>query len=394
MRTRLAVSGHVGAVLLLLGPTLAANPAYAAGPADLAVEISGAALRGTDPDKAVVITVLNRGPSTARVVRLRLTGWIDSEVMNPATVRFCPTRDSEVVPASGPTMVPSLQVPVTGSCALADLPAGRSATLRATPRTAANATGTVGNLTVSISHSGTDARPADNTASASLTLAGPADQDLYVRAWSVPAELADPARRSGGTGGGAGAVSPGGVGELRFEVGNRGEGLAGGMTVVVRLPDQVRFAETHPACVYGTGHRSATCTYVDLPLVPSVDDAVADDRVYSALRFSHLLRVADSAPAPARLDGGLLRVTPVSTGYVPGPEAVVLPGNSTGLRAEDYRSAGETARFEVLIEAADGGTAGLPLTGRSPGWLAGLGLTIALLGLLTARLARRRPQPT
>ncbi|MDG4827980.1 hypothetical protein O7627_01520 [Solwaraspora sp. WMMD1047] len=408
MCTRLAAAGRIGAVLLLLGPTLAADPAYATGQADLAVEIDGATLRGTDPDKAVVVTVVNRGTVTARSVRLRVTGWVDSEVMNPATLRFCAADDAETVPSPRPTAVPSLQVSIDRTCAVADLPAGASTALRATPRTAANATGTVGKLTLTVSHAGTDARPADNAASSSLTLAGPAEQDLYVRAWSVPAEVAQPPETGAGAtqvaaafaavgaveAARAAAVPPGGVGELRFEVGNRGAGLSGGMTVVVRLPDQVRFAETHPGCAYGTDHRSATCTYLDLPLVPSVDDADPGDRVYSALRFSHLLRVADSAPAPATLDGGLLRVTPVAAGYVPGLEAVALPGNSTGLRARDYGTAGEAARFEVLVGAA-AGTApeGLPLTGRSPGWPAVLGLLLTTLGLLLAHLSRRTPHP-
>jgi hypothetical protein len=400
MCTRLAAAGRIGAVLLLFAPTLAAGPAYATGQVDLAVEIDGAALRGTDPDKAVVVTVVNRGTATARSVRLRLTGWVDSEVMNPASLRFCAAGGAEAAPSPDSTAVPSLQVTIAGNCAVPDLPAGGSATLRATPRTAANATGTVGKLTLTVSHAAADARPADNTASVSLTLAGPAEQDLYVRAWSVPTEAAQAPGQTGGAGGGAvpvagaTAVPPGGVGELRFEVGNRGAGLSGGMTVVVRLPDHVRFAETHPGCGYGTDHRSATCTYLDLPLVPSVDDADPGDRVYSALRFSHLLRVADSAPAPATLDGGLLRVTPVAAGYVPGLEAVALPGNSTGLRARDYGTAGEAARFEVLVGTADDpGAVGLPLTGRSPGWLAGLGLLTIVLGLLLTRSSRRHPHP-
>lgn len=420
--------GRSSAVLLLaVTPVLAtlpvgavtptgALPAYAsdlrATDADLAVRISDAPSRGVPGRQVVTATVVNRGPGRASGVTLRFAGRVDSEAVDPETVRFCAQRRSPApaaapaASAAPPVLAPSLTAEVNGACALPDLAPGRSYGLRSVLRGRVHTIGPVGEMTVVVRHAGADPSLADNSATTRLGFPGPAAYRLYTRSWDGPA---DPA-------GTVGAVPPGRTGDLRFEVGNAGRDPVNGFTVTIQLPRRVAFAEERPGCAYTRDRRGATCTYGDLPLVPAEADTDPTDRRYSALRFRHAFAVDRAAPARARLDDGLLRVEPMVTGYLP-PPVTRLPADVTGLRARDFAAEDDLDRFVVFtagsvgdgagrgdpggdpggVATGDAGAAspdGLPVTGAPIGLLGAVGLGVAVAGLgllLIGRWRARHP---
>lgn len=378
--------GWGSAVLLLAAAPVAAAPAYGSSPADLTVRISGPTAREAHGEQVFTVTVVNRGPGRASGIRLRFTGRVDSEAVNPESLQFCaPDRES-----APPTVVPSLTVEINGSCPLPDLAPGRSHGLRSVMRAGADVLGTVGEVTVVAEHSGIDPAPNDNSATARLGFDSFTGYRLYARG---AADSTDPDRP-------VEVVPPGGTGTLYFEVGNAGAAPVNGFTVTIRLPRRVAFAQNHPACAYAPDRRSATCTYRDLPLVPAGADTDSDDRSYSALQFRHRFEVDQTAPPRARLNDGVLRVEPLVTGYLPPPVAR-LPAGVTGLRARDFAELDGQDRLVVITGASvdDGSGAadpaagsgdGLPITGAPIGIVGLAGLGLAAAGVVLLLLTRRR----
>jgi hypothetical protein len=382
MRTQLSLVGSACAALLLAaGLTLTAAPVFAAVPrpaaADLAVRLSGTTLTNLVQQKVATATVTNHGATTARGVRLRFTGQVDGEVVNPNSVAFCP--GSSTSPSPGPPAVaPSLQVEVGGECGLPDIAAGESVRLTTTIVRSAQGIGPVGEVTVRVSHAAADPVPANNSATAAIAFAEGAGPDLYARAWDGPVD------RNGQVT----PILPGGRADLRFEIGNQGAEPVSGLLITVQLPAHVTFDETRPGCAYGPDRRTVTCTYHELPLIPAQTDRFPHDRSYSALRFRHLLRVAKEAPAPAQLAGGRLAVVPLLVGQLSPTE--VLPEGVTGMTATDPDGTDDTGRFTVSTLALNGNAAGLPLTGVPAGLLGGLGLGVLATGGGLVLITRQR----
>jgi hypothetical protein len=386
MRTRFFLVGPACAALLIAGGlTVAAAPVFAAVPrpvpVDLAVRLSGTTLTNQVQQKVATATVTNQGATTARGVRLRFAGRVDSEVVNPSSVAFCPPSTTSPSPGA-PTSAPSLEVEVGGECGLGDLAPGQSLRLTSTIVRSAHGTGPVGEVTVGISHAGPDPVPANNSATATIAFADGPAPDLYARAWDGPVDR---------TGELTPAV-PGTSADLRFEIGNQGAEPVSGMVITVALPAHVTFAETRQECAYDADRQTATCTYPELSLIAAQADSNPYDRNYSALRFRYLLRVARSAPAPARLAGGQLSVVPLLAGQL--PATVVLPDDVTGLVAADADGTDDTDRFTVSTVTDTGEAGGLPLTGPPTALLGGLGLAVLATGgglLLLARQRRTGP---
>ena len=381
MRTRLLLAGPACAALLVAAVLTVATPVFAAVPrpaaADLAVRLSGTTLTNEVQRKVATATVTNHGATTARGIRLRFTGRVDSEVVNPSSVAFCPPPADR--PAPGPsTSSPSLEVAVDGECDLADLAPGQSIRLTSTIVRSAHGIGPVGEVTVRISHAGPDPVPGNNSATAPIGFAEGAGPDLYARAWDGPVDRT----------GTVTPVLPGGSSDLRFEIGNQGAEAVSGMVVTIGLPAHVTFAETRPGCTYDAGRRNATCAHPELSLIPAQADRDPHDRSFSALRFRYLVRVSRSAPAPARLSGGRLDVVPLLAGQL--PPTAVLPDDVTGLVATDTDGTDDSDRFTVSTMAHDGAAAGLPLTGLPTALLGGLGLGILVAGGGLVLVARQR----
>ncbi|MGW4464712.1 LPXTG cell wall anchor domain-containing protein [Micromonospora sp. NPDC004704] len=381
MRTHLFLAAPACASLLIALGLAVASPVFAALPSpddvDLTIAVDGTTLTNRARHKVATVTVTNRSATTAYGVRLRYDGRVDSEVINPSSVAFCPPSPNSPTPGP-PTSAPSLEVTVDGECTLPDLAPGQSTRLTSTIVRSAHGVGPVGEVTVRVWHGGTDPVGDNNSATASIAFAE-GEPDLYARAWDGPADR-------------TGAITPavpGGGGDLRFEIGNHGTEPVSGMVVTVGLPAHVTFAGDRPGCTYDTGRRNATCAYPDLSLITAEADRDPDDLNYSALRFRHPLSVDPSAPAPARLSGGRLDVEPLLAGQL--PPATDLPEDITGLVATDLDSTDDNDRFTVSTTPRSGTSGGLPQTGSPTALLSTLGLGTLATGSGLLLLTRRRP---
>ncbi|RKR89729.1 hypothetical protein BDK92_4085 [Micromonospora pisi] len=372
----------MAAGLVVTAPVFAAVPRAAvpraavavAADVDLAVTLDGTTLTNQTQRKTATATVTNHGTATAQGVRLHFSGRVDGEVINPSSVAFCPASATP----TPPTTAPSLEVTVGGECGLPDLAPGQTLRLTSTIVRSAHGTGQVGEVTVRVSHGGTDRVPANDSATASIGFAEGAGPDLYARAWDGPADRA----------GTLTPVPPGGSADLRFEIGNHGAESVSGMVVTIGLPNHVMFAEESAGCAYDAARRNATCTYPDLSLVSARADRASDDRSFSAVRFRHPVRISRSAPAPARLDGGRVEVEPLLAGQL--PPSGRLPEGATGLVATETVGAADSDRFTMSTVTRAGAAAGLPLTGTPTGLLGGLGLGVLVVGGGLVLLARQR----
>lgn len=366
-----------------------AVPAAAADGADLGVEISGNVVNAYG-SKATVITVTNHGPGAASGIILDLSETrVDSEAIDPGTVYFCDSLPGTEPPWPSRSPDPEhphwgYDVPVAGKCALADLPAGRSVRLETKVKVWIATTLPIGTIRARISHDGVDPVVENDAAQAQLITVGPAT-DLYVRAWDVPY------RPEGETG----AVVPGEATVLRYEVGNPGTVPVTGITLTLRLPDQVEFTESLAGCQYDVDRTETTCAYPDLQLVPRSAQTAP-----SAVIFTHEIRVLPTAPAPAVLaDGSVaLSLTGVTDDVAalaePAEPASVLPAGAVAAVASDIDPSDNRDSFAVITERAGGDGAGLPVTGPDVRTVAGLGLVAVLVGTLLTMLAWRGRPPS
>ncbi|MFK3981573.1 hypothetical protein ACI2K4_14490 [Micromonospora sp. NPDC050397] len=384
MRTHLFLVGPACAALLLTTALAVAGPVFAvpirsavpSAAVDLAVSLAGTTLTNQSRSQVATATVSNHGTTTARGLRLRFTGRVDGEVVNPGSVNFCPASATSPDPTS--TTAPSLDVPVGGECGLPDLAPGEVLRLTSRIVRSAHGTGQIGEVTVRVSHAGTDPVAGNDSVTAAIGFAEGAGPDLYARAWDGPADRT----------GTITPVLPGGSGDVRFEIGNRGAEPVSGMVVTVGLPEHVTFAGDSAGCAYDEGRRNATCTYPELSLVTVAADRHADDTSYSAFRFRHPVRISGSAPAPARLAGGRVEVEPLLAGQLPPTSA--LPDGVSGLHATDTAGVDGSDRFTVSTVTRAGAAAGLPSTGAPTGMLGGLGLGALLAGSALVLVARQR----
>lgn len=368
-----------------------AVPAAAADGTDLGVEISGNVVNSFG-SKATVITVTNHGPGAASGIILDLSETrVDSEAIDAGTVHFCDSLPGTQPRANPPSPDPEFPnqgypIPVAGKCALADLPAGRSIRLETEVTVWIPTNVPIGTIRARISHDGTDPVAGNDAAQAPLITVGYAT-DLYVRAWDVPYRPE----------GEAGAVVPGEATVLRYEVGNPGTVPVTGITLTLRLPGQVEFAESLAGCQYDIARTETTCAYPDLQLVPtSAQTATAP----SAVIFTHEIRVLPTAPAPAVLADGSVALSltgatdDVAALAEPAASASVLPAGAVAAVASDIDPSDNRDSFAVTTELPGGDGAGLPVTGPDTRTVAGLGLVAMLVGALLTMLAwRGRPQP-
>jgi len=344
--------------------TAVARVAALAGSADLAVQISGNVVNKSG-HKATVITVTNHGPGTASGIILDLSETrVDSEAIDGGSVNFCETLPGTMPPYERPSPDPEFpnrgyDIPVAGECALDDLSAGRSIRLETRVRMWSSAGPRVGDIRAVVSHDGTDPMPENDSAAVPLITVRDTT-DVYVRVWDVPYQ----------PDGGSGAVVPGQTATLRYEVGNPGTGPVTGITVTLRLPENVVFEAG--GCRYTAGRMEATCAYPDLRLVPKVAETERVDDAPAAVIVTHRVRVLAKAPAPAVLAGGSVEVS------------------LTGATASDVDSSDNRDRLTVFTRLAGGGDEGLPVTGPSARMLAGLGSAAVLAGAVMVVLAARR----
>ncbi|GAB3156032.1 hypothetical protein GCM10027290_53180 [Micromonospora sonneratiae] len=366
-------------------PTTPARPAPAASSSDLSVQLTGLQLNPSIRRKVITTTVTNHGPSTARGIVVKFSGWVDSETVDPGTVNFCrpPWIDQQTRRAGSDPQNPR-NADIGHQCKVPDLRAGQSVKLYSRTLLWAGVHGSIGELAAVVSHAGVDPVTTNNSAGGRIMMRGGRGVDLYARVSDVPTSAA----------GKVGAVVPGNSAELRYEIGNNGSLSARGLKVQIELPRHVTFAESRSDCVYDPAGRTATCVYRKLLLIPVQNDEKPGDDLHSAVRFTHRLRVSVDAPAPGYLAGGVLIAEPIDIESKPEVAAsTVLPDGVTGLRGVDLDGSDNEDRFTVFTGRPGGAGGGLPVTGAPAGLLGGIGLASVLVGGALVLATRRRRQP-
>jgi hypothetical protein len=368
VRTRaLAYAGAAAAGLVAAGAFAA--PALAAGPTDLALTLSGTTLAATTSGKPAVATATNKGSETATgiVITFDLSALDTSVVDLPLPhTEFCDKDGAKI------------------TCGVVDVKAGENLDLEFD--LVRKGAGDAGKLTVSVSHGAGDPVGANDSATAVVTVSEGSGPDLTVWAPDVPIN------EEGRTG----TVAPGAQTVLFYSVANYGDEAVQGLEFTVKLPEHVTFVEQEEGCEYTPDNRTATCTYKNAVLIPADEDTDDGDKQYSYFGdFVNLIKVADDAPAPAVLDGGLVTVEGLGT---VAPEAALrqatanLPEGVEGGSAKEIDKSDNTDEFSVHVAVAGGGGGGgeLPVTGVQAGLIGGVGLVVVAGGGAMLLMARRR----
>jgi Domain of unknown function DUF11 len=366
VRTRALAYAGAAAVGLVAAGAFAA-PALAAGPTDLAITLSGTTLAATTSGKVGFATVTNKGAETATGVVITFDlSELDTSVVD------LPAPDADACETSGDKI----------ACHVVDLKAGENADLPF--ELISKGDGDAGKLTATVSHAADDPEAGNDSATATVTVSEDSGPDLTVIAPDVP--LNDQGQ--------TGTVAPGAETELTYIVANFGDEAVSGLKFTIQLPEHVTFVEQEEGCEYAADNRKATCTYEGFGLIPADEDS-GEGGPFSAAAFFNLIKVADDAPAPAVLDGGVVSAEGIAVEEQPevaARKASALPEGAKGMSAEDVDESDNSDEFSVHVAAAGGGGGGgaLPVTGVQAGLIGGIGLAVVAGGGVLLLMARRR----
>ncbi len=373
---------RVGAVGLLAAGSLAAaaTPALAAGDADLAVTAKGLTVAVGTPGKLGQLHIANKSGAAATDVTVTLDL---SDLDQSKAVVVAPVDTDCVDENDGARVV----------CSIGDIAARTTYKDRLPVIVTGEAPGAAGTITISVAHSGTDPKAADNTVEVPVTVARDG-VDLVVLANDVPTDAK----------GNVGTVAPGESADLTFAVFNQGTRTSKGLKINIKLPDHTTFVGEYEGCAMNEARNAVRCSLPKLPIAPIIED---DEQILRAE-----LKVAVSRDAKA---GVVLRdgaVTVATTGAVRASDkrarkaevAAALPGYLTLAAApakpsKDVDATDDTDTFVVNVcKGADnggtgggdngggnggtGGGGGLPVTGP-----AALGIGVGGAALLAAGLA-------
>ncbi|MGC5051386.1 hypothetical protein ACLQ2S_08050 [Micromonospora sp. DT48] len=228
-----------------------------------------------------------------------------------------------------------------------------------------------------------------------VSLVDDAEADLWVVAPDVKQSVRVGA---GGRLENTGTLNPGETGAVRYRIVNHGVKPVSGVTVTLRLPENVTFTRPPQECVIDDDGRSAVCTYDSLALVPPNRNSEPDWDVHSAVELYNLVTVPADVKAPVTLAGGSVQVEGLSDGIGArsAPERTVLPANAVAVPAADVDASDNKDGYAVVVAAAESGNGGgdgggLPVTGPQAGLIAGAGLVMVAGGIALLLARRRRP---
>jgi hypothetical protein len=367
VRSRALAFAGAAAVGVVAAGAFAA-PALAAGSTDLSLTLNDTTLAATTSGKVGDVTVTNKGAETATGVTITfdLSG-LDTDLVElpePAD-DACDTEGTKIV------------------CGVVDVKPGANLDLPFELLRKAGS-GDAGKLTATVSHSAADPVSGNDSATATVTVSDSSGPDLTVEAPDVPI-----------TEEGIGTVAPGGQADLYYRVSNYGDEPVQGLKLTIQLPEHVTFVEKEDDCEYTADNRTATCTYATFGLIPADDDTDENDKVFSAGDFVNLIKVADDAPAPGVLSGGV--VTAEGIAVVEQPELALrkttaLPEGVEGAKAKDVDEGDNSDEYSVHVAKAGGGGGGgeLPVTGVQAGLIGGIGLAVVAGGGAMLLVSRRR----
>lgn len=353
-----------------------ASPAYAADSTDLAVDITGTTIAADASGKFGTLKLKNNGPGALSGVDVTF----DISQLTTSKVKL----DLPAVCTHEPTKIvcglPDDALPPAGGSIDVDIPFEREA----------GATGDAGKLTISATHAGTDTDPANNSKTVDVKV-GENGVDLGVIAPDVYQVDADDQITNK-------PINPGGESLVWVFVGNQGDATADGIKLAITLPAHVTFTEPEPDCTHTAGATTTTCEYDDVTLVPEDQDTKEDDDIRSSLWFFFPVKVAEGAPAPSALTGGVATADAIEI-VVPTPDVAkaaavnTVPRNATeeppAPEFKDVDPSDNTDGFTVFTAKAGGGGS-LPITGARAGLIGGMGAAALVLGSVLFVLARRR----
>jgi hypothetical protein len=380
-RNRVLAGAGAGAVGLLAAGVLAA-PAFADNSADLEVRASGTTIALGASGKNATVSLINNSTVDAKGILVGL----DIRKLDTTLVEIdesgCNEREDGFILCgiNGDTIGAGQDVdwafPLTRKGA---------------------ASGSAGQLTVFIEHEGTDPAEKNNAVTVDVTVGGNGP-DLAVVAPDVTEGVTvDGAGNLQATG----KLHAGGTAALRYFVANQGDAASHGLTVKVTLPKGVTFTENEPGCELAADRSSALCTYNGFGLVPADQDTDAEDEVFSAYGFYHLVSVSADTKAGS-LTGGAVSVEPIVVSSARGGKAPAeLPANVEGARAAEVDASDNSDTYAVVVAAkggtggggtggGDGDGGGLPVTGPQAGLIGGIGVVALAAGGAMFLAARRR----
>lgn len=364
------------------GPALAAEDA-----ADLEVRAAGTTIAADAAGKFSTISLINNSDIGATAVLVVLDiSKLDTDKVD-IDESGCSPREDDVI-----------------RCGLEGgvLPAGADLDWVLPLTRKEGATGSAGELTVSVLHEGIDPNPDNNSVTVEVKV-GDKGVDLGVIANDVLQEL-DLAKSTNVPVFTEDAIHPGDTAAVIGVAINQGDMTADGVKVSVTLPKRVTFAATEEGCTYSADNRTITCDYDQIVLVP----VTAGGEDFPAAAFWFPIKVAEGVTAPVALRGGtfgvaaLAQVDEEQASTLSQEAAPKLPGNVRLLNGDevpDVDPSDNVDGFSVIVAAKggsgggdgdDGDGDGLPVTGVQAGLIAGVGAGVVALGGGLVLLARRR----
>jgi hypothetical protein len=385
---RVWTRASVGALALFSAAAVAAlgSPAYADGGADLALTVSGEKIAADVSSKLFFVKLHNNGPDTATGIKLQfdLSDLTDEITNFRVTGQICEESDD------GKIVCPFEDMPLD-----ADFTAKIPLELSHDP----GSTGDAGSFTVTVL---SDADPIADNNSKTVNVEIPGSGvDIGVLADDVfkLAKSEQDAQQP---------VPPGGEGLFRGLIFNQGDTVAGDLVFSVDLPEHVTLGSSDPSCTASSDKRTVTCQAEDLILIPADQDTDEDDDLFSVIEVAFPVKVAEDAPGPVVLPGGVFAATgrAISVDLATLDRArttVKLPANVKPLspvEIKDLDPTDNTDEFAVHVDApATGGGpptsgggegGGLPVTGMQVGLIGGIGGGILVTGAVLFIIARRR----
>jgi hypothetical protein len=370
---------RVGAVGLLAAGSLAAaaTPALAAGDADLAVTAKGLTVAVGAPGKVGQLHIANKSRAAATDVTVTFDL---ADLDQSKAVVVTPVNSDCVDEQDGAVIV----------CSIGDIAARTTYKDLLPVVVTGEAPGAAGAITISVAHSGTDPKAADNTVKVPVTVARDG-VDLVVFANDVPTDDE----------GNVGTVAPGESADLTFAVLNQGTRTSKGMKIDIKLPAHTTFVGEYEGCAMNAARNAVRCSLPELPMAPITEDAE------ETLEGSLEVAVSRDAKSGVILRNGA--VTVATTGAARAGDkaedrrarraraAAELPAYLTFAAApsKDIDATDDTDTFAVHVgqggdnggpgggdNGGSGGGGGLPVTGP-----AALGIGLGGAALLAAGLA-------
>lgn len=360
---------------------LSAAPALAAAEVDFGLTLTGTTIAADATGKLGSVSITNHGTTKPKAVDVTF----DATKLDDSKIEIVPGGECE------------FDADKIARCSLypEDIPGAGRTTEMVVPLTRQDgASGAAGKLTITVGVEG-DSNKSNNSRTVDVNVGGNG-VDLSVLApdvTGVDQQTGEPTGKD---------VKPGEIAVVWAFVWNRGDRVADGLRVDVKLPKNVTFADEEEGCDYAADKRSVRCDYRDFSLIPADNDQTGQE---SSTGFFFPVQLSEKAKGPASLKGGEVTITALDQSAVPSAKKLkerksVRPANAKALTAKqaalEVDATDNTDPYAVLVAGSTGGSGGgdeepgLPVTGPVAATVAGLGAVVLAAGAFLFVSARRR----